>query len=491
MANKLVTVTQLDTAVDGFASAVAAAGYEEKANLKKLAYEDDVTIDVMTTDLKTLLDGKMTQAKAQELVDQNVGKAYKPGGSKTLATLPALTEANFGHVYHMTEDFVTTDDFVEGLGKSYTAGTEVAIVEIPGANEGDPVTYKYNVLSSYIDTSKFAAQSSFSVVKAAVDAIEVASNSDIQALIDGMSLDEETVLATGTYDASGNLLKSWNQLATDGDVIITNGELTTPNDRPTRFANVEKVVIDPSVTNISDSAFDGCTGLTTINIPDSVTSIGTRSFYNCRSLTTINIPNSVTSIGGDAFMSCDNLTTITIPDSVTSISNNVFRACTSLATINIPDSVTSIGNRAFAGCTSLTEITIPDSVTTIGNGAFEDCTGPTKIIIPDGVTSISPDTFNGCTSLTEITIPSGVTSIGNSAFNTCTSLTTINIPDSVTSIDRFAFKKCTNLTTITIPDSVTSIGDRAFENCDNLATIYYSGTATGAPWSAPNATVVA
>lgn len=205
MANKLVTVTQLDTAVDGFASAVAAAGYEKKANLKKLAYEDDVTIDVMATDLKTLLEGKMTQTKAQQLVNQNVGKAYKPGGSKTLATLPALTETNFGHVYHMTDEFTTTADFIEGAGKTYTAGTEVAIVEVPGANEGDPVTYKYNVLSSYIDTTKFASQSSFSVVQAAVQNIQIASNSDIQALIDGMSLDEEVWDVDWTVDYNDNL----------------------------------------------------------------------------------------------------------------------------------------------------------------------------------------------------------------------------------------------------------------------------------------------
>ena len=310
MANKLVTVTQLDTAVDGFASAVAAAGYEKKANLKKLAYEDDVTIDVMTTDLKTLLDGKMTQAKAQELVDQNVGKAYKPGGSKTLATLPALTEANFGHVYHMTEDFVTTDDFVEGLGKSYTAGSEVAIVEIPGANEGDPVTYKYNVLSSYIDTTKFASQSSFSVVQAAVQNIAIATNSDIQNLIDGMSLDEETVLAAGTYDASGNLLKSWAQLVSDGDVTDTNGVLSTPVDRSTRFIGINKIVIDSNITQIYPEAFNMCSDLTEIIIPSGVTEIGDAAFKACFGLTEITIPNSVVNIGEYAFMDCPGLTTI-------------------------------------------------------------------------------------------------------------------------------------------------------------------------------------
>ena len=56
----------------------------------------------------------------------------------------------------------------------------------------------------------------------------------------------------------------------------------------------------------------------------------------------------VTSIGDYAFRGCTGLTSITIPDSVTSIGNNVFGDCTSLTSITIPDSVTSIGDSAFS-----------------------------------------------------------------------------------------------------------------------------------------------
>ncbi len=205
----------------------------------------------------------------------------------------------------------------------------------------------------------------------------------------------------------------------------------------------------------------------------------------------------VISIGDYAFDSCTALTAITIPDSVTSIDYNAFRLCSSLTSITIPDSVTSIGDDAFWHCTGLTEITIPDSVTSIGDDAFYDCnsltyntydngmylgnaTNPyvylakatsssiTSINIHPNTKFIGDDAFYGCTGLTSVTIGSGVTSIGDDAFYNCTGLTEITIPDSVTSIGSYAFYRCTGLTEITIPDSVTSIGGSAFSGCTGL-----------------------
>ena len=66
---------------------------------------------------------------------------------------------------------------------------------------------------------------------------------------------------------------------------------------------------------------------------------------------------SVTSIGSYAFRGCSGLTSIVIPDNVTSIGWSAFEGCTGLTNIVIPDSVTSIGNYAFYGCSGLTSIT--------------------------------------------------------------------------------------------------------------------------------------
>ena len=171
-----------------------------------------------------------------------------------------------------------------------------------------------------------------------------------------------------------------------GDIIIPSG--------------IEYGGLTYSVTSIGEDTFSGCTGLTSIVIPDSVTSIGSYAFYGCTGLTSVTIGNGVTSIGRSAFNNCVGLTSIVIPNSVTTIEDYTFYGCTGLTSIVIPDSVTSIGNYVFYYCTGLTSIVIPDSVTSIGNYVFDGCTGLTSIVIPDGVTIIGARVFNNCTSLT-------------------------------------------------------------------------------------------
>ena len=183
-----------------------------------------------------------------------------------------------------------------------------------------------------------------------------------------------------------------------------------------------------------------------------------------------------TTIGQGAFAGCTGLTSIDIPDRVTSIDDWVFSSCSSLSSITIPSSVTSIGQYAFQSCTSLTSINIPSGVTSIGQGAFVGCTGLTSIDIPDRVTSIGPGAFQRCTSLTNITIPSSVTSIGRYAFYNCTGLTSCTIGSGVTSIDDWVFSSCSSLSSITIPSSVTSIGQYAFYNCTSLTSITCNAT---------------
>ena len=125
------------------------------------------------------------------------------------------------------------------------------------------------------------------------------------------------------------------------------------------------------VTSIGGYAFDGCSGLTDITIPDSVTSIGDRAFWDCSGLTSITVSDNnkyYKSIDGVLF---DKNVQIIIAYPCGKSSNYY----------TIPDTVTSIGDRAFWACSGLTGITIPDSVTSIGGYAFWDCSRLTSISI--------------------------------------------------------------------------------------------------------------
>lgn len=253
-----------------------------------------------------------------------------------------------------------------------------------------------------------------------------------------------------------------------------------------------------SVTAIGEDAFSGCTGLTSIAIPNSVVLIGENAFSGCSGLTSISIPNSVIYIDSNAFANCNGLESVTIGNSVTTIGYGVFVYCQKLTSVTIGNSVTSIGGDAFTGCTSLTSIDIPNSVTTIGHQAFSHCQSLTSINIPNSVTSIGNLAFHGCSSLTSIAISNSVTSIGRAFLVACPNLTSITvesgnskydsrdncnaiietatntlisgckstiIPNTVTSIGENAFDRCTGMTSISIPNSVTSIGKSAFSQC--------------------------
>lgn len=158
-----------------------------------------------------------------------------------------------------------------------------------------------------------------------------------------------------------------------GDGTVEIAEYITPEENAPTEISIPSEIEGRSVTSIRYNAFSGCSGLTSIEIPDSVTSIGTLVFYECSGLTSIEIPDSVMSFGYGAFEGCSGLTSIKIPDSVTFIGNAAFARCSGLTSIEFPDSVTSIEDDTFYFCSSLTSIEIPSCVISIGWNAFYNC----------------------------------------------------------------------------------------------------------------------
>ena len=120
------------------------------------------------------------------------------------------------------------------------------------------------------------------------------------------------------------------------------------------------IVFSGTLYKIGDEAFQECTTLTSVNIPDSATKIGNYAFYECYSLRSIYIPSSVKTIGRGAFESCDALTSITIPESVTTIEYCAFLNCSSLNRVYCKRTTPPTGgSHMFLGASSSLKIYVP------------------------------------------------------------------------------------------------------------------------------------
>ncbi len=284
----------------------------------------------------------------------------------------------------------------------------------------------------------------------------------------------------------------WSFRVVDGAAKVYNdGETAIPSGT-TGAITVPSTLGGKPVTGIGASAFEDCTSLTDVTIPEGVTSIGASAFEGCTSLTSVTIPDGVTTIEDFTFLSCAALENVTIPEGVTSIGASAFEECTSLAKVSVPKSVTSIdeyafcdctslgalllydgleeiGERAFSGCTSLQSVVIPGSVADVGEDAFEDCTSLKGVVVRPGVESLGAGAFSGCTSLKNIELPDGLESIGYMAFADCKALPRVIVPSSVTEIWEYAFENCRSLKEVRLPPSLTSIKDYTFNGCESLA----------------------
>ena len=273
------------------------------------------------------------------------------------------------------------------------------------------------------------------------------------------------------------------------------------------------------VTRIGDYAFNRCTSLTNLIIPNGITHIGQSAFGNCTGLTNISIPDSITSIDIFAFSGCTNLNYNTY-NQAKFLGNDtnpyvaLITADSSIQSYSIPNGTKLIAINAFQNCSSLTSVTVADSVTHIGVCAFYSCTNLTSITLGNSVADIGESAFNCCTSLTSITIPASITSIGSAAFSGCDALNAVYItdiaawcniafadaganplfwsgrlylngelvtdpviPDHVTIIRDYAFYDYYGLNSITIPSSVTTIGNSAFYYCHRLKAVHITDIA--------------
>src|SRR5574344_301328 len=283
------------------------------------------------------------------------------------------------------------------------------------------------------------------------------------------------------------------------------------------FLGTKKNDIEPSLLVESKDSYDvnktNGRGIHTLALPSSMKYIGVVSFgfnevekitfssdkiyiglgaFMLNSLTSLDLPNDST-LGLEPFAN-NNITSFTLKKSYTRTDDSAgLLMGNKISSLTIEDGVTAIGVGDFA-FNNIKSVTIPSSVTSIGDAAFNCNDVPVdKAIIyarnTDGTenkTTIVSYAHTGGT----VTVPTTVTTLSAQSFS-AVGLTSITIPSSVTSIGAGALAN-NSLTSVTIPNSVTSIGEDAFSDNTLLKTISIdntSGTITGSPWGATNATI--
>ena len=220
-----------------------------------------------------------------------------------------------------------------------------------------------------------------------------------------------TVNAPGTFaQALLSQIGAWS----DVEELTVIGKLNdTDLGYLSRLKNVTK--IDLSQTDIK--SIKGCNGLTFLKhilLPTTVVEVQSSAFEGCSSLTGIDIPNTKT-IGGGAFRNCVALTSVSLP-AATSIGDYAFENCKALTSVSLP-AATSIGGGAFRNCDALTSVSLP-AATSIGDYAFYSCDALTSVSLP-AATSIGDYAFYSCYALKSITLPTTLQFIGDNAFQSC------------------------------------------------------------------------
>lgn len=247
------------------------------------------------------------------------------------------------------------------------------------------------------------------------------------------------------------------------------------------------VGLPKSLLRIADDAFQNCTYLENIELPEGLTYFG--GFSGCRSIKSIRIPASVTEISLGAFDRCDSLEMLQIQEGnqyyfadeqglvYNKSGNELYVAAPLKETVVIPQIVKDIGDGAFRGNNKLTSVTVPGTVKRIGSYAFQSCGNLKEVILEEGVEELGWDrVFAYCENLEKIVLPASLKEIGESTFARCRSLKEVvldeNSPYFCTDEAGNIYSKnmdtlvsvLYSVTEFCVPDTVKIIGPGAFNN---------------------------
>ena len=346
-------------------------------------------------------------------------------------------------------------------------------------------------------------------------------------------------LVTGAFQTvAQNPLGNTSGINLVGDIVIPNQIKTVGINSFAGCSSVKSLSFGAGSNNVSigSNAFQGCNGLSNINLGSTIASIGPSAFLNCTSATSLTLPplpSIFSTVNHWAFLGCSNLgssatkANLALNTNLKQINVQAFSRCTKLqcSQLNggsglnyLPPQMQKIGTGAFLGCVGLTgAITFNNvnqngafisSIAILGSAAFMGCTGLNgevslpinssyKNVLPYTFASMDAPMFDfdnalittfppqsavpmkliGAIDLSSGSVASSVTAIKRNAFYKCSSLSSLNISNSVSELGNQSFMFCSGLVGgIHIPAYVKSVGDEAFRGCSGLTTLSIAST---------------
>ena len=322
----------------------------------------------------------------------------------------------------------------------------------------------------------------------------------------------------GAVDRSFSTSGTWGSLnwRVDNGVLTISGEGRMPNgvyndviyrnEFPWSYFGVEKIIIEPGITNIAEYAFWYMDSVREVSLPDTLEYIGYCAFMGCRKLEGVYIP-AKTMFSGSEFDECKRLKAIevdpgnpyscsidgvvyskdketlvkipggysgdvVIPNGVVYIGADAAKNCIRISSVELPDTVTKIGYSAFSG-NQIKSITLPNSITQIDDFAFCSNFQLTEITIPNSVQELGYGAFDQCYNLNKATLGTGLKTIEGAIFRE-SNITDIVIPRNIKSIPESMFSSCQRLKSVRFAGEIESIGDSTFQSCFSLQDIYYA-----------------
>ncbi len=237
----------------------------------------------------------------------------------------------------------------------------------------------------------------------------------------------------------------------------------------TAITSFDELKYFTGLTSIESGAFNGCTNLKTVVVPEGVETIADEAFKGCTELLTVSLPDGLTKIGNFAFQSAKKLFAIRLPETLTEIETYAFRYCSSLRSVVLPANIQKLGTGAFM-LTGLNALNIPAKVTSVGETAVcgssllsvSVASGNTRYNSADNCNAIINSSTHELISGSKFAkIPEGVLKIGRYAFAYLT-IDELEIPSSVGFIDFAAFTQAQLESIVCKGTTPPELGDSPF-----------------------------